>query len=74
MKSIEQLRPIQVQGAPNIGTKPGYFHRWCVEPFMYDPGDQSLTKTYALVELVDGSVKLIEPQFLKFTEPYQNKK
>ena len=72
MKSDDQLRPIQVICAPSIGTKQGYFHKWCDEPFMHNP--ENMTKTYALVELIDGSVKLIEPQYLKFTEPYQSRK
>ena len=70
MKSKEKsLRSIQVNGHPYIGNKTGFFHRWSIEP-QYD-GDHTYTKTFALVELVDGKVKLVEPEYVKFMEPYK---
>lgn len=63
------LRSIKINGAPFVGNNTGFFHRWCSEP-LYDSG-QTYAKTLALVELDDGRVRLIEPQYLQFTEPYK---
>ena len=63
------LRSIKINGAPVVGNNTGFFHGWCIEP-LYDSG-QIYSKTLALVELGDGKVRLIEPQYLQFTEPYE---
>jgi hypothetical protein len=68
MKKKFHMRPILINGAPGVGRRTGYFHKWCEEPFMYDPAESGLKKTYALVELLDGTIKFIEPEYLKFTE------
>lgn len=68
----KKLRSIEVKlGIPDIklGTK-GYFHTWCREPF-YSQNNQFITKTYALIEFLDGSVKLLEPEAIRFLEPYK---
>ena len=73
MKSKSKtLRTIKIAGHPFVGNNTGVFHRWCTEP-LYDTG-RVFSKTLALVELGDGRVKLIEPQYLQFTEPYQKEK
>jgi len=72
MKSEKELRPILIKGAPSITNGLGYFHRWCAEPWTWDT-ELGLTKTLALVELTDGSVKFIEPEYIKFTKPYKVK-
>jgi hypothetical protein len=64
-----QLRGIEVKSGHPVSRKKGFFHRWCTEPFLYDP-DVWMKRTYALVELEDGSVRFIEPEFIKFSEPY----
>ena len=63
-------RPIQVKsGLPYpSGGSLGYFHGWCKEPFYNDSGPY-LTKTFALVELADGNVVLIEPNWIRFKKP-----
>jgi len=71
-KSPEKLRPIIIKsGVPLAGLK-GYFHGWCKEPFYTESSESSryLTKTFALVEFSDGNVKLLEPDEIKFTNPY----
>jgi hypothetical protein len=65
----ESLKPIQINGHPYVGTKSGFFHRWCIEP-NYE-SEVPYTRTLALIELNDGRVKYIEPEYLKFTEPYK---
>jgi hypothetical protein len=72
---MEKLRSIEVKKLiPNInyGTK-GYFHRWCSEPFFDASINYPLTKTFALIEFVDGSVKFLEPEAIQFLEPYKSK-
>lgn len=70
MKSKEnKLRPIEINGHPYVGSKCGFFHRWSVEP-NYE-SETNFTRTLALVELNDGKIKFIEPEYLKFTEPYK---
>lgn len=69
MKSKEKsLRPIQVNGHPYLGSNSGFFHRWSRER---KHPEMLYIRTFALVELIDGRVKLIEPEYLKFTEPYK---
>jgi hypothetical protein len=46
----------------------GYFHGWCKEPYFTE--NSFLTKTYALVELSNGSVELLEPASIRFAKPY----
>lgn len=65
------LRSIEVSMAiPNIkhGSR-GYFHRWCNEPFFDGSLNHPLQKTFALIEFLDGSVKLMEPETIRFLEP-----
>ncbi|HRK54603.1 MAG TPA: hypothetical protein PK185_11865 [Cyclobacteriaceae bacterium] len=72
----KKLRSIEVNmGIPDIkfGSK-GFFHSWCREPFYNTEGSHYLTKTYALVEFMDGSIKLLEPEAIRFIEPYTPKK
>ncbi|GCC50338.1 hypothetical protein SanaruYs_05530 [Chryseotalea sanaruensis] len=45
-------------------TKKGYFHKWC-ETFLYDSG-VCFVKTLGLVEFEDGSVRMVEPELIKF--------
>lgn len=47
----------------------GYFHKWCDQPFYDSNLDYPIRKTYALVELIDGRVKLFDPELVKFLEP-----
>ncbi|HEV8511987.1 MAG TPA: hypothetical protein VGQ59_01855 [Cyclobacteriaceae bacterium] len=65
-----ELRPIEIKnGLPYpAGGSLGYFHGWCKEPFFNDSGP-FLTKTFALVELADGNVALIEPNLIRFKKP-----
>lgn len=63
-----ELRPIEINGHPYVGNKSGFFHRWCIEP-LYDE-EMRNTRTMALIELNDGRIKLIEPEYVKFTKPY----
>ena len=66
-KPSDELRQVTVlQGAVNKG----FFHRWCREPF-YNENGSYLTKTFALVELSNGRVELVEPNTIKFITPYQ---
>lgn len=67
----KELRSIEVgTGVSDIkhGSK-GYFHSWCKEPYFWHE-TQFLTKTYALVELQDGRIKLVEPEAIRFLDPY----
>jgi hypothetical protein len=71
---MDKLRSIEVSAPiPNIkcGSK-GYFHRWCNEPYFDGSLNYPLQKTFALIEFLDGSIKFMEPETIKFTEPYQN--
>lgn len=63
------LRSIEIYGHPYLSSKTGFFHRWSEEAI--NDADNLYTKTMALVELGDGKVRLIEPEYLKFTEPYK---
>ena len=66
-KTSDELRQVTVlHGAINKG----FFHRWCREPF-YNENGSYLTKTFALVELSNGRVELVEPNTIKFITPYQ---
>jgi hypothetical protein len=71
MKTSEkQLRRIEVKGGiPNCKCKPvGHFHKWCIEP-VYDNYDKVYSRTFAIVELEDGSIFLVEPDAIKFVNP-----
>lgn len=73
MKAIgESLRPIKISGHPHLADKSGFFHQWCIEPLYAE--ELTYGKTMALIELIDGRVKLVEPQYLQFTEPYMKQK
>lgn len=68
----QELRSIVVIGGlPQTGSE-GFFHGWCKEPFYNDSGGY-ITKTYALIELANGFVKLIDPTQIKFKQPYSPK-
>ncbi len=68
METTEELRNVIVK----VGSvKEGYFHGWCKEPFYTDNG-AFLSKTYALVELSNGSVELLEPSSIRFVKPYKS--
>jgi hypothetical protein len=63
-----ELRPVMIKkGHPASGSF-GIFHSWCKEPF-YNESGIYLTKTFALIELSDGNVQFLEPDFIKFTNP-----
>lgn len=64
----KELRSILV---PQTGSE-GFFHGWCKEPFFNDSGGY-ITKTYALIELTNGIVKLIDPTLIRFKFPYETK-
>ena len=65
MDTLEELRPVIVK----VGkVNEGYFHGWCKEPYFTE--NSFLTKTYALVELSNGSVELLEPASIRFAKPY----
>lgn len=65
MDMLDELRPVIVK----VGkVNEGYFHGWCKEPFFAE--SYFLTKTYALVELSNGSVELLEPSSIRFAKPY----
>jgi len=69
----EDLREVEIKSGMSIelsGSK-GVFHRWIAEPF-YGYNGSYLTKTYGLIELTDGNVHLIEPEYLKFSHPKKN--
>jgi hypothetical protein len=69
---VDDLRPIVIKmGYPASGMT-GVFHSWCKEPF-YNESGTYLTKTFALIELTDGSVKLIEPDSIRFLNPINTK-
>jgi|JI10StandDraft_1071094.scaffolds.fasta_scaffold160303_2 hypothetical protein len=68
---MENLRSIEIKlDLPSIrrGSK-GYFHGWVAEPFSSGPYDHSLSKTFALIELPDGCIRLLEPETIRFLEP-----
>jgi hypothetical protein len=72
----KRLRAIETNMAvPNVeyGSR-GYFHRWCDQPVFDSALNYPLSKTFALIEFVDGSVKFMEPEAIKFTEPYDPRK
>lgn len=69
---LQELRSITVlNGVSQTGTD-GYFHGWCKEPFYNDLGGY-ITKTYALIELSNGIVKLMDPTAIRFKQPYSVK-
>lgn len=63
----KKLREIEIKvGTPNQAPgRKGFFHRWTVEPFFEHNGSY-VTKTYALIELTDGDVLLLDPEYFKF--------
>lgn len=65
------LRSIEVSMAlPNIKHGSiGFFHCWTKEPFFDGSSNYALQKTFALIEFLDGSVKLMEPETIRFREP-----
>lgn len=74
---MDSLRSIEVSAAiPNIkyGSK-GYFHRWCDQMQYYDggPEDYPLRKTVALIEFLDGTIKLLDPETIRFLEPLKRR-
>lgn len=69
----KNLRSIEVTlTIPNIqrGSK-GYFHKWCDQPFYDSHLDYPIRKTYALIELIDGTVKLLDPELVRFLDPHK---
>ncbi len=66
----KEIRAIEVKHGMRYpaGGSLGYFHGWCKEPFFNDSGPY-LTKTFALIELADGDVQLIEPTLIRFKKP-----
>jgi hypothetical protein len=64
---LNALRSVTVQGSGLENE--GFFHGWCREPFFNETGGY-ITKTYALVELANGKVKMIDPTMVRFKEPY----
>ena len=66
----KEIREIEVKHGMRYpaGGSRGYFHGWCKEPF-YNESGSYLTKTFALVELADGDVQLIEPSLIRFRNP-----
>lgn len=68
---MDNLRSIVVNmSIPNIrqGSK-GYFHGFFQEPFFDASLDHPMQKTFALIEFLDGSVKFMEPETIRFVEP-----
>ncbi len=75
MKLNKKLRAIEIKkgiAVPNAGSN-GYFHGWCDKPCLSESGFDYIGK-YALIEFLDGSVKFIDPDAIKFTQPYSPKK
>jgi hypothetical protein len=73
MKLVElELRPDMIKNGHPASGSSGIFHSWCKEPF-YNESGIYLTKTFALVELSDGNVQLLEPDFIKLTSPLSKK-
>ncbi|HEU5291673.1 MAG TPA: hypothetical protein VFU05_13580 [Cyclobacteriaceae bacterium] len=68
-KGKRTLRPVQIKAHPYVGSKAGYFHRWCDEAVIRGPHDSTVVRTYGLIELNDGDLTFIEPQYLKFLKP-----
>lgn len=72
---MDKLRSIEVRvPLPNIsfGSK-GYFHKWCDEPFFDTALNHYLSKTFALIEFTDGSVKFLDPETIKFIKEEDSK-
>lgn len=53
-----------------LGSK-GFFHIWAEQPYYDSSLDYPIRKTFALIELLDGSVKLLDPETIRFIEPYK---
>ena len=67
LRSIEVSMPVP---EASFGSK-GYFHRWCDRFSWEGPPDYPLRKTFALIEFQDGSVKLLDPEAIRFLEPFR---
>ncbi|HTJ52759.1 MAG TPA: hypothetical protein VL443_25055 [Cyclobacteriaceae bacterium] len=67
--SEKQLRKVEFKGGMPFVTpdKKGYFHRWTQEALLESDGSV-LTKTLAIIELMDGDLKLVEPTYFKFVK------
>lgn len=72
---MDNLRSIVVKiSLPEIRSgAQGYFHRWCDQPYYDSSLDYPLRKTFALIEFIDGSIRFMDPETIKFTEPYTKK-
>lgn len=70
-----RLRAIEIRkGLPfaPLGSS-GFFHGWCKEPYFYDEAGSCLPRTYALVELPDGNIRMVEPDWIRFTDPFDKR-
>lgn len=50
-------------------THPGLFHGWGYESESRDVVD--VVDSYAIIELPDGTIDMVLPRAIKFTEPYE---
>jgi hypothetical protein len=64
-----QLRRVEFKRGMPFYTpgKKGYFHNWTQEALLESDGSV-LTKTLAIIELMDGDIKLVEPTYFKFVK------
>lgn len=64
-----QLRRVEFKNGMPFFTpdKKGYFHQWTQEALLESDGSV-LTKTLAIIELMDGELKLVEPTYFKFVK------
>lgn len=70
---MEKLRSIEVKKSiPQIKyVEKGYFHCCCNEPFFNSGLNYPLSKTFELIGFVDRVVDFLEPETLRFLEPYR---
>lgn len=70
MMTMEEtkLRKVEMRGIRQKMWVKGYFHRWCHEPYPELPL-AGISQTFALVELEDGTMRFVNPEYIKFLEP-----
>ena len=68
----DNRRPCEVTGKGKPAVK-GFFHRWATEAYTIDPvlinrQPGQIMYTKALVEFEDGTVHMIDPARIRFTD------
>jgi hypothetical protein len=61
------MRKIVIKSTNEVG----WFHQWSIQSEEY--GDGPAHSPVGIVEMIDGTVELVEPEYIQFVEPIGDK-